>query len=93
MQMIRLHPSINVTHYNIFNDVLFHIWPPVQVMQIMINLVASRVNGHLGIVSFIQNLFSKLITFENHQPVLELHHTLLINVETGPCPSAINFLI
>jgi hypothetical protein len=52
----------------------------------MVHRVALRVNGQLGVVSFIQNSSSKLITFVNYQLVLELHHTLFINAEMRTTP-------
>jgi hypothetical protein len=84
--MVYLNSSTNVALNNILSDVLLHIWSLIKVTQIMIHLVSSRVNGHLGVVSFIQNFSSKLITFGNHQLVLELHHTLFINAEMRTTP-------
>jgi hypothetical protein len=37
-------------------------------------------------VSFVQKISSKLITFGNHQPILELHHILFINAEMSTTP-------
>jgi Na+/phosphate symporter len=47
----------------------------------MVHLVTPRVNRQLGLVSFIQNLPSKLLTTGNHCPVLVFHQTLLVNAE------------
>ena len=45
--MICLDSPTSVTLCNILGDILLHVGPPVQLAQIMVHLVAARMDGQL----------------------------------------------
>ena len=92
--MVCPNSSTSVTFCDVLGDILLHIGPPIQVAQIMVYLVTSWMDGQLGVVSFIQNFSSKLLTWRNLT-------NLFLNLTTpwssiqkyGPRPTTINSLI
>ena len=59
--MVGLNSPTSVALRDVLGDVLLLVGPPIQVAQIMVHLVAARMDRQLGMVSFIQNLPSQLL--------------------------------
>jgi hypothetical protein len=49
----------------------FHPGPPIQGLQIMVHLGASRVHGEFGEMSLIQDFLLEVPIFRNHQSVFK----------------------
>ena len=59
--MVGLNSPTSVALRYILGDVLLHVGPPIQVAQIMVHLIAARMDRQFEKVSFIQNLPSNLL--------------------------------
>ena len=59
--MICLTSPTSVALRDVLGDILLHMGPPIQVVQIMVHLVTARMDGQLGSMGLIQNLSSKLL--------------------------------
>jgi hypothetical protein len=80
--MISLDALTCVAFYNIASGLMLHSSPPELRLQIMMHLCTTGVDGILGVVSFIENLFCAAHGPLEPQTVLKLESAFLIHKET-----------
>jgi hypothetical protein len=72
----------SITFRHIFSNLPLYSGPPIKLSEVMIYLVASRMNREFGQVCLIQDLLSKFWILRNNEPILKPHDSLVILAKT-----------
>jgi hypothetical protein len=77
-----LYPLTCVTFRYILSYFPLHSGPPIQGLQIMVHLGASRMHGEFGEMSLIQDFLFEILIFRNHQSVFKPQYPLAVLAKT-----------
>jgi hypothetical protein len=80
--MLSFDSLTSVTRSNILRNISLHSIPPISVLEIMVHLIPSRMNGISGLVSLMKYLILQLLDVRHTNPSLVPQHTFIILGET-----------
>ena len=80
--MFGLHSLTNIAFGHISCNLSFHASPPKFLLQVLVHLVATRMDRKLRFMGFIKNFLSKLKVLGNYQTFPKPKNSLIIELET-----------